>query len=138
MSQNNGIPTEHISRWHLVEQSPSVFDAPTFCILVNQATPHKDIRLTTILNDLLLNMPSWSSSATRLAQAFSSPTKGREFSRTSSCCICQHISSDVCPFPHFRYPNIIMFQVITSRDGILLNTLHASSMLHILHTCQPN
>jgi hypothetical protein len=31
-----------------------------------------------------------------------------------------------------------MFQVITSRDGILLNTLHASSMLHILHTCQPN
>jgi hypothetical protein len=38
MSQCHGIPRDHISRWHLVENCRSIFNAPTFfCIYVNQA-----------------------------------------------------------------------------------------------------
>ncbi len=47
-SQYHGIPSDHISRWHLVEHSPSILNAPTFCININQATPHKDIRLKSL------------------------------------------------------------------------------------------
>ncbi len=41
----------HLERWNLVEHSPNILNAPTFCIHVNQATPHKDIRLTTTLDE---------------------------------------------------------------------------------------
>ncbi len=47
-SQYRGVPSDHISRWHLVEHSPSILHAPTFCININQATPHKDIRLKSL------------------------------------------------------------------------------------------
>jgi len=48
MSQYHGGWSHYISRWHLIEHSCSTLNAPTFCIHVNQATPHKDFRLTTI------------------------------------------------------------------------------------------
>jgi hypothetical protein len=66
-----------------------------------------------------------SSSATRLAHA----TKVTELGCTPSCCFCQAISSVFCPWLHFTCPNIKAVEVTTSRDGILLNTLWASSML---------
>ncbi len=53
-----GIPSDHISRGHLIEHSPSIIHAPTFCIHVDQATPHKDIRLATTLNDLCMSTPA--------------------------------------------------------------------------------
>jgi len=55
MSRYYGIPSDRISRWHLVEHSPSILNAPTFCIHVNQAMAHKDIRITTTLNELLMS-----------------------------------------------------------------------------------
>ncbi len=70
-----------------------------------------------------------SSSTTTLAHAFSTPTKVAELGHTGSCCCCQHSCSVFWPCQHFPYPNIMLFQVITSWDGILLNTLQASSML---------
>jgi hypothetical protein len=47
-------PSDHISRWHLVKHSPSILNVPTFCIHVNQSTPHKDIHLQTNLNDVMM------------------------------------------------------------------------------------
>jgi hypothetical protein len=49
---SSSSPSQHISRWNLVEHSPSILHAPVFCIHVNQASPHKDIRLATTLNDI--------------------------------------------------------------------------------------
>ncbi len=48
----------HVSRWHLVEHSPRIINVPTFCIHANQATPHKDIRLATTLNEMFMNKPA--------------------------------------------------------------------------------
>jgi hypothetical protein len=53
-----GIPSDHISRWHIVEYSQCIFKAPTFCIHVNQAVPHKDIRVATRFNELFMNKPA--------------------------------------------------------------------------------
>ncbi len=47
MSQNHGTPSDHILGWHCIEHSPSILHAATFCIHVNWAIPHNDIRLTT-------------------------------------------------------------------------------------------
>jgi hypothetical protein len=55
MSQNHGSPSNHISRWRLVEHSQSTQNAPKFCIHVNQSFAHKDIRLPTTLNELYMN-----------------------------------------------------------------------------------
>ncbi len=41
MSQYQGVPSDHISRWHLVEHSPSILHTPTFWIHVNKATAQK-------------------------------------------------------------------------------------------------
>ncbi len=43
-------------RLQLVKHSSSILNDPTFCIHLNQAIPHKDIRLTTTLNDLFINL----------------------------------------------------------------------------------
>ncbi len=43
-------------RLHLVKHSSSILNDPTFCIHLNQAIPHKDIRLTTTLNDLFISL----------------------------------------------------------------------------------
>jgi hypothetical protein len=37
-------------------QSFNILHAPPFCIHVNQATPHKDILIPPIFNDMLTNM----------------------------------------------------------------------------------
>jgi len=72
-----GIPKDHISRWHLVEHSPSILHAPTFCIHVNYAMAYKDIWIPSSLNgQLIVHLPS--SSASILAYTFSTPTKVTE------------------------------------------------------------
>jgi len=70
-----------------------------------------------------------SSSATKLAHAFTTPTKVTESGFTPSCCICENSSSAFCPCAHFPCHNIMAFQVTPSRDGILFNTLWASSIM---------
>jgi hypothetical protein len=89
MSQYQGSPSDHISRWHLVEYSVSILHAPTFGIHVNQATPHKDIGLTPTLNYLFMSpsAPSAASSAHKLAHALSSGTKVHLSGVVPFCCI---------------------------------------------------
>jgi hypothetical protein len=58
MSQYDGVPNDNIWRWHLVEHLPSILNAPTLCIHVNDAISHKDIRLATTLNQLTMNKPA--------------------------------------------------------------------------------
>ncbi len=53
----------------------------------------------------------------------------RESSCTSSYCIWLNSHSAFCPCQHFTCPNIMVLQVTTSWDGILLNTLQESSLL---------
>ncbi len=57
-SSKHGIPWTHITWWHLVENSPSILHAPTFCIHVNQASRHKNIWIPSIFNDLLVCAPA--------------------------------------------------------------------------------
>jgi hypothetical protein len=64
-----------------------------------------------------------------LVHAFSIPRKVAKSGCTPSCCICQNSSSAFCPYLSFTCPNIMAFQVTTSQDGILSNTLQASSIL---------
>ncbi len=54
--------------------------------------------------------------------------KVTESSCTPSCCIHGNSSSALWPCPHFTCPNIMVFQVTISCDGILLDTLPASSV----------
>ncbi len=44
-SSKYGAPSYHISKWHLIEHSPTIVHAPTLCIHVHQTTPYKDIQL---------------------------------------------------------------------------------------------
>jgi len=94
MSQYHGGPSNHILRWHLVEHSPSILNAPTFCIHVNRAIPHKDIGLKTSLNNL-----SPSSDLT-LAHALITWTKVNLSGLIPFCCICWKtwITLSGCPF----------------------------------------
>ncbi len=57
-SSKYGGPSNHILRWHHDQHFPSILHAPTFCIHVNQAIAHKDIRQETALNNLLMNTPA--------------------------------------------------------------------------------
>jgi len=82
------------------------------------------------------HMPS--SSAIMLAHAFSTPRKVTEAGCTPSSCISQNSSSAFCPCSYFTCPNIMVLQVTTSWDGILLNTLGASSMLPHFPYWQPS
>ncbi len=68
-------------------------------------------------------------SAITLSYAFSIPTKVTEFGHTPSCCICRNSSSAFCLAYIFTCPNIMVLQVTTTWDGILLNTPQASSRL---------
>ncbi len=43
----------------MAECIPSILYAPTFCIHVNQAILHKDIRCQITLNDLVMNKPAF-------------------------------------------------------------------------------
>ncbi len=43
----------------LLNKSPSILHAPTFCIHFNQAISHKRNLLTTTLNDLLMSTPAF-------------------------------------------------------------------------------
>ncbi len=87
---------------------------------ISESHPHSTICWWT-------HLPS--SIATMLGHAFSTPAKVRESGCTQCCCICQNSSSVFCPCLHFTCPNTTAFQVTTSWDDTLLNTLQASSML---------
>jgi hypothetical protein len=43
-SSKYGSPCDHISRWHLVEHSPSIVHVATLCIHVNQAIHHTHMK----------------------------------------------------------------------------------------------
>ncbi len=66
-----------------------------------------------------------------------SPTKVMRSGSTTSCSVCWNSASAGCPYPHCTCPIIIKAVPVTiSRDGILLNTLPASSCSHNLCTCR--
>jgi hypothetical protein len=54
-SSKYGGASDHILKWHIVEHTSSIFHAPTLCMHVNQTTSHKNIKLQTTLNNLLMN-----------------------------------------------------------------------------------
>ncbi len=119
---NMAIPSDHILRWHLVEHTPSILNAPHFAYLSTKLLPTK----TSDSNPLWMicwwtHLPS--SSVTMLAHAFNNPTKVTESGHTPSCCICRNSSSAFCPCPYFACSNTLAFQVTTFWD-----TLQASSM----------
>ncbi len=109
----------------------------TFCIHVNQTSPHKDIGLTTTLNDLLMNMPGRSS--TTQARAFSTPTKGREFG-------CMHAPVafvEIFPVPSaLSHISHIPISWCSKWSHLGMASYWTLSMhlqcSHILHTCQPS
>ncbi len=101
-----GIPRGHISRWHF-GHFPSILHAPTFCIHVNQSTPHKDIQIPSNLNNLLMRT-SFLFKSKNTGTCIQHSNKGNRFGCTPSWFICQNSSSKLCPCPHFRYPNIMV------------------------------
>jgi hypothetical protein len=111
-----------ISQGHLVKHFPNLLHAPAFGIHIHQATPHKPLWM----------IRSWaclpSSSASTLAQAFSTPTKAPQSGCTPFCCIYLNSSNASHPCPHFTYPNIMAVQQTTLCDGTLVNALQAYSM----------
>jgi len=70
-----------------------------------------------------------SSRAITMAHAFNTPTKVTKFDYTPSSCISWNNLSAFCPWLHCICPNIMVVQVTTSQDGILLNISQTSSML---------
>ncbi len=118
----------------------SILHALTFWMHVHQATPlqrHLHSIHFQWSTHVLAHLAS--SRATMLANAFSTPTNITEFGRISSCCICWNNSIAFHLYLHFTCPNIMAVQVTTFWDGILLNTLQATSQgCHILHTCPPS
>ncbi len=112
-------------------------EPPHFAYISTKPLPTKTETLNpktpTTLNDLLMNTPAFFGVAT-LAHAFSIPTKLREFCCTLSCYIYQNSFSAFCPSLQFKCPDIMPVQETTSSDGILSDTLQASSMLpHFAH-----
>jgi hypothetical protein len=93
MSQYHGGWSHYMSRWLFIEHSCSTLNAPTFCIHVNQATPHKDFRLTT----------TWSLSAHKLAHALITWTKVNFSGIIPSHCICWKSCITFSGRPSFKY-----------------------------------
>ncbi len=131
MSQYDGSPSNHmISRiWHLVEHTPSILiNAPTFCIHVHQVTPTK-----TSDSQPLWMIWSWtplpSSRANYAGTCIQHPHKSnRAWVHTFLLYLLQ-LFQCLLPCPHCTCPNIMVIQVTTFQDGILLNTLKAPKML---------
>ncbi len=98
----HGIPTDHILRLHLVEHSPSILNAPTFHIPVNQASPHKDIKFATTLNELSMNKPA-AFKFCELAYAVITWTKVNLSGVVPSYCICWKSCIAFSSCPSFTY-----------------------------------
>ncbi len=106
-SSKYGIPSDQISRYHLVEDFPSILNAPACCIHVNQNIPHKDIQLTTILNELLMSKPALFK-GNYASTCIQNPYKSnRIWAPALSCCFCRSSSTAFCSCPHFICPNIM-------------------------------
>jgi hypothetical protein len=66
------------------------------------------------------------------AHALSTPAKLAESACAPSCCnCCESFNGAFCPCPNLTCPKSRAFQETTFHVGVLLNTLHASSMPHI-------
>ncbi len=76
-----------MSRWHLVEHFASILNAPTVCIHVQQATPHKDTWIPSTYSDLLMNTPALFKGKFVSIQQ---PHESTESGCMPSCCICQN------------------------------------------------
>jgi hypothetical protein len=58
MTLKHHSPRNHFVHWHPVDHSLGILNVPTFGIHVNKAISHKEIILTTKLNDLFMNVPA--------------------------------------------------------------------------------
>jgi hypothetical protein len=56
MAGDHGCPRDQIMAGHSVENFASIFFAPTLDVHIDEASAHKDIKLTTILQDLCMNV----------------------------------------------------------------------------------
>jgi hypothetical protein len=56
MARDHGCPRDQIMDGHFVENFASIFFAPTLDIHIDEPNAHKDIILTTILQDLCMNV----------------------------------------------------------------------------------
>ncbi len=83
----------------VLEQSPSRPYAPgtSSIYIINKARTHEDFRLTTASNDLVMNMPTPSSSTSKLEHESSTATKTNLFGIMPSCGgICYSIVFSCC------------------------------------------
>jgi len=86
------------------------------------------------LNNLLMNTPA-PFKGNYAGTGNQHPTKVIESGNTPSYCICPNSSSAFYPCPHFTCPNIMVLQVTTSQNSILLKTVQTSSRLpHLAYT----
>ncbi len=137
-SSKYGIPSDHISRWHLVEHYVGAWASsvlPHFAYMSTKILPTKAYEshpLSTICT--WAHLPS--SRATILAHAINTLTKIMIFCHTPR--ISWKSCNDFYPWPHFTCPIIMAIQMTTSWDGILLNTPKRLTCSHILHTCPSN
>jgi hypothetical protein len=91
-SSKYGIPSDHILRWHLVEHSPSILNAPT---LLHTCPPSYSPQWHQTPNHFewsadehtcpLQSQPCWLMLSTP-------PTKVTEFGHTPSSCICWNLA----------------------------------------------
>jgi hypothetical protein len=56
MARDPGCPKDQIMAEHFVENFVNIFFTPTLDVHINEAGVHKDIRFTTILQDLCMNV----------------------------------------------------------------------------------
>ncbi len=55
MAKDYGCPRDQIMVGHSIENFIGIFFTPTFDVHIDKVGAHKDIRLTTILQDLCMN-----------------------------------------------------------------------------------
>jgi len=56
MARDHGCAKDQIMTRHFVEKFTSIFFAPTFDVHIDEASVNKDIKLTTILQNLCMNV----------------------------------------------------------------------------------
>ncbi len=128
------LKSHHILKWHLVEQPRNILNAPIFGIHINQVyvAPQRHLNPTPLQQSThAAHVPFWN--VTMLTILFSSPTKVIEYHNIPCC---KSVETILVPFvvAHVSHVPSETFSSI----GILLNSLQASWMLHILHGCQPS
>ncbi len=90
--------------------------------------PHKDIKFTNYFNDLIMNNPTLFK-GNYIGTCIQHPHKSNKVWLHTFLYISQNNLNAFYHSLHCICPNIMVVQVTTYWDGILLNTLQASSML---------